>query len=225
MAIRGEPANGRPTDALAAREALRRERTSLAQARTQLDRERAELMRLREQLEARREGTRSRRAGADPLTVSDPLEESWVVQGPGGFLTWSEEDDGDGHDGPARRRGKNPQVDRLVEAIADRVSTRLEARVAQAVHEALAREREALRDQREQLSRTAALLERQRQNLEERWETLRLAEKRSLADTKLELPPVEPPPPQVPLRRTSDRLKPPSDRLKPPSDRLRRPPA
>lgn len=218
MPLRGEPANGRPTDAAAAREALRRERTGLAQARAQLDRERAELVRMREQLEARRDTTGARGRG-DPLTASDPMEESWVVQGPGpgSLLTWSEEDDGEEPERPRRRRptGGSSQVDRLVEAIVDRVGTRLEARVAQAVHEALAREREALREQREQLSRTAAALERQRQNLEERWETLRLAEKRSLSDTKLELPPVEPPPPQQ-IRK--------SDRLKPPSDRMRRPP-
>ena len=222
MALRGEPTNGsRPTDALAAREALRRERTGLAQARAQLDRERAELMRLREQLEARRDTTRggSRRArGVDPLTVSDPLEESWVVGGPaaGSPLTWSEEDDGSEPERPRRRASGSSHIDRLVEAIADRVSTRVEARVAQALHEALAREREALREQREQLSRTAAALERQRQNLEERWETLRLAEQRGLAETKHEL--VEPPPPQLPPPRRG------SDRLKPPSDRLRRPP-
>ncbi len=219
MPLRGEPTQGRPTDAAAARETLRRERTSLAQARAQLDRERADLVRLREQLEARKDTTRARREpAADPLTASDPLEESWVVQGPGpaSLLSWSEDETGD--EERPRRRGGTPQVDRLVEAIADRVSVRLEARVAQAIHEALAREREALRDQREQLSRTAAALERQRQNLEERWETLRLAEKRAMADTKLELPPVEPPPPQIPPPRRG------SDRLKPPSDRLRRPP-
>ncbi len=221
MALRGEPTSGRPTDAAAAREALRRERSGLAQARAQLDRERAELVRLREQLEARRDTTRSRRGQPDPLTASDPMEESWVIggPGPGSPLTWSSDaEDGAEPERPRRRASGSSQVDRLVEAIVDRVGTRLEARVAQAVHEALAREREALRDQREQLSRTAAALERQRQNLEERWETLRLAEKRSLADTKLELPPVEPPPPQVPPPRRG------SDRVKPPSDRMKRPP-
>lgn len=209
MPVHGEPTSGRrPTDATATREALRRERTSLAQARAQLDRERAELERLREELEARLD--RSRRAPAvDPLTASDPLEESWVVQGPSP-LAWAGDDDDDAPRRPRRRA--TSQVDRLVEAIVDRVGTRLEARVAQAVHEALARERETLREQREQLARTAAALERQRQHLEERWETLRLAEQRSPAETKLELPPVEPPPPRRP-----------SDRLRPPSDRLRRP--
>ncbi|MBX3465966.1 MAG: hypothetical protein KF878_03580 [Planctomycetes bacterium] len=199
MPIRGEPAGGGQSEPAAVREAMRRERSSLAQARAQLDRERAELVRLREELEGK-----PRRAASDPLTASDPLEESWVVQGsPNGLLGWDDEDE----DLPRPRRRAGPaQVDRLVEAIADRVSTRLEARVAQAVHEALAREREALKDQREQLARTAALLERQRQHLEERAEALRQLEQRSLADTKQELPVVEPP------RRQSERLRPPSDR-------------
>ncbi|MCO5166459.1 MAG: hypothetical protein M9894_08850 [Planctomycetes bacterium] len=204
MPIRGEPANGGGhSEPAAAREAMRRERSSLAQARAQLDRERAELVRLREQLEAGRDPPRSRRPGVDPLTASDPLEESWIAQSPaGGLQDWDDDED---LPRPRRRAGPT-QVDRLVEAIADRVSTRLEARVAQAVHEALAREREALKDQREQLARTAALLERQRQHLEERAEALRQLEQRSLADTKQELPAIEPP------RRASERLRPPSDR-------------
>lgn len=200
--------NGGSTDVDAVRSSLRRERATLAQARAALDRERAELTRQRVELEAKR-------AGREAQGPRDPLEESWVVQGAGSFLSWSDDTTGgdDDDDGPRPRSREGPPLDRVVEAIADRVAVRLEARVAQAVHEALLREREALREQREQLSRTASALERQRQQLEERWQSLRQIEgSRSLTETKLDLTPIELPQP-TPARAT-----------KPPSERLKRPP-
>lgn len=207
------PTSGESTDVDAVRSALRRERTNLAQARQALDRERAELAKQRAQLDARRAG----REAHDGRAASDPLEESWVVQGAGSFLSWAQDDEDD--DGLPRPRGGRdaPALDRLVEALSDRVAVRLEARVAQAVHEALLREREALREQREQLTRSASALERQRQQLEERWHTLRQVEgSRSLTETKLDLTPIELPPPQAPQCPKEAPRKPPSERMKRP---------
>jgi hypothetical protein len=210
MATRGEPppakGSGRTTDVIAVPEGLSRERTSLAQARAALDKERAELAQLRLQVEAKRR----RDEGKSP-TASDPLEESWVVQGPGNFLSWCADDEDD--DGP--RAGGDPRLDRLAEAIVGRVGPRLEARliaaIAAALHEALGRERESLKDQREALARTAAALEKQRQMIETKWEALRAAQGRIDEDTKAEGIIIQPP---ASPRPGSDRLpKPPSGRL------------
>jgi hypothetical protein len=203
---------------------MRRERLGLAQARAALDRERAELTRLRAQLaEQQRKSGQGRRDEAEALDASDPLDESWVVQGAGSFLSWCAHDEDDTEARARGRRGPSEQFERLADAIAERMSLRLEARVAQAVHEALAREREALKDQREQLGRTAAQLERQRQALEARWEALRAGRPPIVeADTRpggteILLPPVDAPP-----RRPSDRLVAPQV-ARPASDRHPRP--
>lgn len=129
---------------------------------------------------------------------ADPLEESWVVQGPGNFLSWQADDD----EAP---RGPDPRLDRLAESLVTRVGQRLEARlivaIAAAVHEALLRERESLREQREALARTASALEKQRQLLETRWEALRAA--RLDDETKAEGIIIQPP---ASPRPGSDRL-------------------